>query len=183
VTKEIEVNKALVAKLTLYLPFSDVHDYKEKKFKATLLRDMSGVVVTMPTVATFLFNNVAELHALEGTEVCRATERSHKVVGVLIKGNNMAQLKEVTYLFPKGMTCNNKLFNQTVSGDLKLSNNLRFLQTVEGTITQMNPFIFWEMAIDGETRRLETSSSADDEDAINKAMKRMSNMNISAASS
>jgi hypothetical protein len=170
--------------LTLYLPFLDLRDYKAKKFKAQLLRDMSGVFVTLPTVPAFLFNNATQLYALEGGEVCVATERSHKVVGIGIKGNDSAQHKQITYRSSKGVTCNNKLFNDNVSGNLKLSNKLRVLKVVVGAdsagsaMTQLNPFVFWELVIDGEMRRLETKSSADDEDDITKAMERMSSMYI-----
>jgi hypothetical protein len=175
-SKGIKVDKAIVDKLTIYCPFLDLRDYKAKKFKAQLLRDMSGVVVTLPTIPTFLINNVTQLHALEGGEGCVATERSHKVVGVGIKGNDSAQYKQITYRFPKGMTCNNKRFNDNrVSGDLTLSNKLRVLKVAVGAdsagsaMTQLNSFVFWELVIDGD----EEDDIAKATDEITKAMERM----------
>jgi hypothetical protein len=186
-TNEVEVDKEVVSKLSLYLPINDIRDYTGGKYKAVLMRTMDGVIVTMPTVPSFLFNinNVKELHDLEeGKDVCPASERAHKIVATSIKANDAKQVKQVTYQFPASMTCNNKHWNDS-AGDLKLWNNLRFLEVEVGkqadgtSMMQMMPLVYWSLVVDGETRRIETKTSPNGVDEITKAMNRMSKMKIS----
>jgi hypothetical protein len=62
IRKEVKVDKQLVDKLTIYLPFQEIRDYKAKKFKAELTLDMSAVVITTPTVPPFLFLEAGLIH-------------------------------------------------------------------------------------------------------------------------
>jgi hypothetical protein len=92
----------------------------------------------MPTVPFFLFGDVAQMHALEApSDLCVATKKTHTVSGVAIKGNKACQQKEVTYKFPKGMTCSNKHFSDKDFGKFKLSNLLVFSKQLSGRIARL----------------------------------------------
>jgi hypothetical protein len=182
--REVEFNKTIVSKLTIYLPITDLRDFTEKqRFKASLLENFDGVRITMPTMPSYLMQaeDIESLHAQEGTNKCWPTERSHKVLGVALEANESQQTKQVTYRFPDGMTCNNKLFNDDVGDDYKLAANLRFKEVIIGKgaggvdVKQLCPLVFWQIAIDSETPNLETKKAASDNDFA-KAMERMSNM-------
>jgi hypothetical protein len=184
VTNKVEVDNELVSKFSFYLPINNIHDYTGGKSKATLIHGMEAVIISMRTVPYCFSKNVHDLHALEeGTDLCPAIKRFHKVVGTAIKSNNTKQAKQVTYQFPESMTCNNNHWNNS-SGDLKLWNILCFLlvkagKNVDGRkMTQVMPFIFWSLLIDGKTCHLETKASLHGLNKITKAMKHMSNMNI-----
>ena len=94
-------------------------------------------------------------------------------------------MKQVTYRFPDGRTCNNKLFNDDVGGDSKLSAKLRVMQVIIGKdgegkdVQQLCPLVFWQIAIDGETRNLETKKSASTNEFA-MAMELMSNMMLNS---
>jgi hypothetical protein len=74
--------------------------------------------------------------------------------------------REVIYAFPKGMTCNNKSFNDESDGtkpndDFELKTTIAFDVTdLEGTETQktfnLHPFIVWEVAVDDENDSRDT---------------------------
>jgi hypothetical protein len=169
VARDIDSKSELIDKLTLYLPILDIRDYKDHKYKAGLLGDFSGVVVKMPSVPNFLFGDVAQMHNLEAvSNLCVPTQKAHKVHGYAINANELCQVKEITYKSPKGMTCTNKHFNEKENGGCSLVNSLRLFKAVVGWDSTVNKeikqkiiFCYWQMPVDGETRRIEETSVID----------------------
>jgi hypothetical protein len=143
-----------------------------------LLRDYTGVAVMMPTMPQFLYENVEMLQAHE-TNADEQTKEVHQVQVVSLLENKLGQIKKVTYRFPIGdnMTCNNKNFNVGASGDFDLEPKLCILPTETGkkadgttAVTQIFPYVFWEMAIDGETCCLANKKATSNADDIEKAL-------------
>jgi hypothetical protein len=176
-SNEVKVGDELVSKMTLYLPFCDLRDYNGGRFRAVLLRDCTGVEVTMPTVPRFLYENADTVQSSEANGDER-TKEAHQVQAVSLLGNEVGQVKKVIYRFSgESMTCNNKTFNDEATGDFNLVPKPRVLNAVTGKradgteIKQLFPYVFWEMAIDGgETRRLANKKSTNPADDIEKAM-------------
>jgi hypothetical protein len=173
---EVKVDDELVSKMTLYLPINDLRDYNSGRFRAVLLRDYTGVAVTMPTVSRFLYENADAVQSNEAKGDER-TKEAHQVQAVSLLGNEMGQVKKVTYRFSgESMTCNNKTFNDEATGDFNLVPKLRVLNIETGKradgkhIKQLFFYVFWEMAVDGETRRLANKKSSNNADDIEKAM-------------
>jgi hypothetical protein len=186
VGKEVQVgekgNEEIVDKMVIMLPIPDFHDYKEKKYKASLLSDRSGVIITKPTVPNFLIQAVPTIYKLEGEAACSAMMRAHQIAAVSIQEMESKQTRQVVYKFPEGMTCNTRFFNDK-EGELKLANTYRMLRVIirakSGTkeeVSQLCQMVRWEMAIDGQTRRLLTKKSDDEDDILDSAMHRMSLM-------
>jgi hypothetical protein len=175
-SNEVKVGDELVSKMTLYLPFCDLRDYNGGRFRAVLLRDYTGVEVTMPTVPRFLYENADTVQSSEANGDER-TKEAHQVQAVSLLGDEVGQVKKVIYRFSgESMTCNNKTFNDEATGAFNLVPKPRVLNAVTGKradgteIKQLFPYVFWEMAIDGETRRLANKKYTNHVDDIEKAM-------------
>jgi hypothetical protein len=97
VSNEVKVGDELVSKLTLYLPFFDFSG----RFRAVLLRDYTGVAITMPTVPRYLYENAERVQA-KNPVVDERTKEAHQVQAVSLLGNEIGQVKKTTYRFPPG---------------------------------------------------------------------------------
>jgi hypothetical protein len=177
ISEGVKVGDELMRKMALYLPICDLRDYNGGRFKAVLLRDFSGVAVTMPTVPRFLYENAEKVQACGDDR----SKEAHQVQAVSLLENEVGQIKKVTYRFPGegSMTCNNKTFNETAPGGFELEPKLQVVNAVTMTradgkeITQLFPYVYWEMAIDGATKSLANKKSTNNADDIEKAMTSM----------
>jgi hypothetical protein len=177
---DIKIGKELIDAITIYKPLYDMRD--RKKTKAVLHEDGGGITITEPSVASFLIKEVAAIHNLEGNDNCVPTEQAHKITATGIQTNEVRGTKQVHFMFPDGVTCKSDHYN-TKNGRLK--NNFRLLSSIVekkpkpvDNIVQLVPYIFWKVTIDGEARNLESQTSDNDEDDLENAKTRMSNMKI-----
>lgn len=172
----VKVGNHVMSKLMPILPICNLHDYHGSRFKAVFLCDFTGVAITMPTVLRFLYENADIIQACVA-DGNKQTKEAHQVQFVSLLGNRVGQVRKVTYHFSrKSMTCNNKTFNDEATGDFNLVPKPRVLNAVTGKradgteIKQLFPYVFWEMAVDSETRRLANKKSTKYADDIEKAM-------------
>lgn len=99
----------VVDALTIYCPLVDVEDFKNKRIKAHLLPDGSGIEVTWPTLPDYFRDNV-RIQGLEDTE-CERTALRHSTFVTSFKNDEKRQLKKIFLNFPDKITCNSKHFN------------------------------------------------------------------------
>jgi hypothetical protein len=171
----------LVDALTFTLEISDMRDYEDKKYSATLLEDGTGIEVVVPTLPHWLYNNVDELEKKEQAEACSATFTDHKVFATNMRENRLRQTKRTTLRFPDEMTCNKMYFNGEEKDPFKLQDNLRIVnydweQKKVKVCTFGKIYIWWKVAIDGESRRMAEEKKLKDpiENALAAAIKSMS---------
>jgi hypothetical protein len=179
--KNILIDKTqLIDALVIFKPIFDVRDAKGKnKIRASMLPDGDGIVVTEPTLPTFMMEMTNEMHALEGEDNgCVPTYQAHRVAVTDIKKSAGRQTKEVVLRFPDGIRCKMEHFNGKKDG-LKLSNNLRILPGELGTGGADTTFayIFWKLPID-EKQRLLQEEAEDSDDDLDEALLRMSKMSV-----
>lgn len=99
------------------------------------------------------------------------------------KKNKKVQKKEISFLFPDGLTCNTRYFNSTSTNPraTDLVTHFRFIGVMSeytddesSKLPQFSSYIFWKIAINGPHRT--TDLSDDTEEDISEAYKRMSRM-------
>jgi hypothetical protein len=130
----------------------------------------------MPTVPLFLRKEVAAIHKLEGDAVCIRTMKEHSIVATAINSKDSRQTKDVILNFPNEITCSLNHFGNSAK---KLKKEFRILDIkVSDTFTYKAIYLFWQIAIEGEARLIETKNSDDSEDPIAMAEERMSKMNV-----
>ena len=184
---KIVIGTELVDALTIYKPIYDARDFKSKKIKASLLSDGTGIVFTEPSLPFFFTSEITQMHELEGRSSCASTLRKHTVVANAIKGNIHRQTKEVTLLFPDGMTCNNRHFNGNPNEFSRgLKSNFRMLevqidQDLHTNYMDKCNYVFWKVVIDGEAQIMETARDSDEDDEWNTAFERVEKLRISGA--
>jgi hypothetical protein len=145
------------------------------KTKAVLSPDGDYIKVTEPSIPTYLRKDVEAIHKLEGT-VCIPVKREHKIIATDIKTKDWQQSKETILNLPEGVICKADYFGNTKG---RLKNEFRTIQfKVSDSMNQVAPFLFWQISIDREARRLERQDSEDSEDPFAAAQKRMSEINI-----
>jgi hypothetical protein len=101
--------------------------------------------------------------------ICASLPKKHiRFHGFAINANELCQRKEITYKFPKGMTCMNKHFNEKEDGRCNLANLLCLFEAVVRwddaaykETKQKIIYCYWHMVIDGEMRRIEERSIND----------------------
>jgi hypothetical protein len=174
--------------ISIYLPVLDVRDYHNKKYKAVLLSDRTGIRVTIPTLPQYQVDHVEEIHALEGSGACESTLLMHTAQAKAIKKRTIRQTKHLILSFPFGMTCNNKHFNYKNSVDeevkMKLKVTFRLLAVDSKKEDEETPkvhtkaYVFWKIVIDGEKRYYEDSEEDSSEDDFADAELRMSNLSV-----
>lgn len=152
----------VVDALTVYCPLVDVEDFKNKRIKAQLLPDGSGIEVTWPTLPDY-FRDHKKIQGLEDTE-CERTALRHSTFVRSFKNDEKRQSKKIFLNFPDQITCNSKHFNAgKENGQLKT--NFRFTTAKfqvpnwtrdaenisdadeDGTVPYIRFFVFWKVVI------------------------------------
>jgi hypothetical protein len=146
--------KEVIDFLTIYKPLFDVRDANESKIKASLLSDGTGITITEPTLPTYFFTEVKEMHDLEGDDLCVPLFRAHAVAATGIKMRDSGRLIQSTLRFPVGIKCYSEHVNSSDknSNSLRLKSNLRVLKVDVGElngspIENCVHYIFWKVAI------------------------------------
>jgi hypothetical protein len=171
---DIEIGSEFVDAIHLYQPIHDPRDVQVTK--AVLDASGAHIRITMPTVPLFLRKDVVAIHKLEGDAACVRTMKEHGIVATAINSKDSRQTKDVILSFPDDITCNVKHFGNSVK---KLKKEFRILEfKVSETFTHKALYLFWQVAIEREARRIETKDSDDSEDPIELAQKRMLMMNV-----
>ena len=128
VAKDVEITgNVLVEKLVVMAALQDFRDYKDKKYKASLLPDHTGFIVTRPCFPSFFLEDLGKIYDPDTNTDRVATRLSHSVAACTIKETVSQQTRQVVYKFPNGMTCNNCSFNKE-GGEVKLTNNFQMVQ-------------------------------------------------------
>jgi hypothetical protein len=179
---EVQVDKSVVDKLTIYKPIFDMDDYDLLIYKASLTKGGVGITITEPTIPGYLWKNPSKIQALIDADhdKCSKSELTYKTIRMDMKENREHRSHDVTYYFPEDMTCNNRHFNGSKKNDGEKQELFTemFVYELElgldeegNTITQFCPFVVWRMAINGEEKKTD-----DDDDGIrgtNKALARL----------
>lgn len=173
-TNDIEKGLELVDSIRIYKPLFDARDFK--KTKAVLSPDGDYIKITEPSTPAYLIKEVDILHDLEGTNQCIPSLREHKIIATDIKTKDWRQTKSTILTLPDDLACKIDHFGNT-KGKLKANFRMQKLK-VSGSLEQVITFVFWQVAIDREARRLERQDSDDSEDAYDNAAKRMSGLNL-----
>jgi hypothetical protein len=178
----IEIDKKeLIDSISIYMPLCDGRDYKN--IKAVLHDNGGGFLVTEPAVPFYMIKEVAQLHSLEGKNVCEDAMKMHKMVATAISKKQRHE-KQVHFLFPDGIVCKANHFSNSKA---KMKMNFRMMdillkkgdpQLQTADVVQTVAFVFWRIAIDQEARHLERAASEDLEDEFTKATQCMSQMQI-----
>jgi hypothetical protein len=192
---DVKFEDEILNTLTIYIPVPDARDGKQKKYKATLLSDGSGIRVMMPSMPFYFIQAVDAIHSLEvggdtdagsaSTAICEQTKLKHLALATAMRTTRTRQVKELVFRFPDKMTCTNSHYNKRKSpADLKLKNNLRMLDVEVDKDADGDPvihtmtFIFWKVVIEGEVQKLEAAADSESDDDWTEATKRMSHMRL-----
>lgn len=178
VAKDVLKNHQLLDVVTIIMPLQDMRDAMKKKITASLLHDGSGMVITVPSVPSYLIHKVDALHGLEAAKnKCEKTGNAHKALANAIKTNPERSIKKIILKFPLGVKCKTEFFNHKDLYKLKL--NIRLLKDNvdmgSGTnIEVTNCFIFWKLVVDQETRSVQEDTGNESDDDLNESIQRMS---------
>jgi hypothetical protein len=169
---EVQVNNAVVDKLTIYKPIFDMDDYDLKLYKAYLTKNGTGITITEPTIPGYLWKNATKIQETidqDSRSLCQKSEITFKTIRMHLKKNKEYRSHDVTYYFPQDITCNNRYFNGSKKTDGEKQELITDMfvydlplgkDSSEDDIIQYCPYIVWRMAIDGEEKQIED----DDED-------------------
>jgi hypothetical protein len=158
----------VVDALTIYRPLDDAQDFLDKRIKAQLLPDQSGIEVTWPTLPDY-FRDHKTIQALEGRNVCERTALRHSTFVGSFKNDNQRHMKKIFLHFPDKMTCNSNHFNdgkekghlktyfRLVPGTLKIPNS-------SDTIDYFRPFVFWKVVVNTKVPEQVANENTTDED-------------------
>jgi len=127
-------SKKIVTKLRILKHIPDVKDIEKGRYSAKLSATGDGIFATEPAQPDYLAcrDNVDAITAcIEGENVCDQTKAVYEAVTTAMKKNVDLRSREVIYAFPKGMTCNNKSFNDESDGtkpndDFELKTTIAF---------------------------------------------------------
>lgn len=150
----------VVDALTIYRPLDDVQDFLNKRIKAQLLPDGSGIEVTWPALPGY-FSDFKKIQALEGSGVCDRTQLRHSTFVSSFKNDEKRQVKKIILHFPDQMTCNSNHFNAGKEhGQLKTVFRMApasfktpdFTLDPEnpdddGIVRYIQPFVYWKVVI------------------------------------
>jgi hypothetical protein len=155
--------------------------------KAEMLEDGTGILVSQPSVPSFLIKDVKQMHELDKDEgFTESLMRDHLVTANAIDKRKEHQTQQVEFRFPPGITCNTKHFKNKPA-DNRLRNNKRLctVTVIPGATkgaapiqTQDIPFILWRMTVDKEDRHVELVDDSDLDEDLASMYARTSNMRI-----
>ena len=168
-------SKEVVDVVSVYKCAVDARDTMD--IKAEMLEDGTGILVSQPSVPSFLIKNVKQMYAYDKNDdtkedFAEALMRDHLVTANAIDKRKERQTQQVELRFPPGVTCNTKHFKNKPT-DNRLRNNKRLctVTVIPGPTkddppikTQDIPFILWRMTVDKEDRHVEQEDSDSDED-------------------
>jgi hypothetical protein len=164
-------SKEVVDVVWIYKCAVDARDAMD--IKAQMLEDGTGILVTQPSVPSFMIKDVKQMHDADMAEAfAEPLLRDHLVQANAIDKRKERQSQQVEYKFPPGITCNTNHFKSKPS-DNRLRNNKRLCKVtvIPGAAkgdppiqTQDIPFILWRMTVDKEDRHVEQQDSDSDED-------------------
>jgi hypothetical protein len=177
--KNSDQNKGdfVVDALTIYRPLDDVKDFLNKRIKAQLLSDGSGIEVTWPALPDY-FRDFKKIQALEGRDVCERTQLRHSTFVSSFKNDDARHLKKIILHFPDQMTCNSNHFNAGKEhGQLKTVFRMApasfklpdFTPDPDNpddddTVHYLQPFVYWKVVINKKvTEQVAHESTAVDE--------------------
>jgi hypothetical protein len=176
-------SKEVVDVVLVYKCAVDARDAMD--IKAEMLEDGTGILVSQPSVPSFLIKDVKQMHEYDKKEgFAESLMQDHLVTANAIDKRKERQTQQVEYRFPAGITCNTKHFKNKPA-DNRLRNNKRLCTvTVIPGATKADdpiqeqdiPFILWRMTVDKEDRHVEQDSDSDEDLASMYA--RTSNMTI-----
>jgi hypothetical protein len=142
--------------------------------KAEMLEDGTGILVSQPSLPSFLVKDVKQMHELDKDEgFTKSLMRDDLVMANAIDKRKERQTQQVKSRFPPGITCITKHFKNKPANN-KLRNNKRLctVTVIPGATkgaapiqTQYIPFILWRMTVDKEDCHVELVDDSDsDED-------------------
>ena len=174
----------LIDTVTVMFHVADLRDYQDERIKAALLPGGEGFVLYQPMQPYFMYANSDDLkkfkHTIDGAP------NAHKAAANRVCNKPADQrIKEVTYMFPDDMTCNQKYFNDEDEPEF-LQNKFVMFKTECGEvgnkkIFQQCAYVSWEFVIEREARVLKTKKKKkkqDRGDEVAEAMKGMLEMSM-----
>ena len=174
-------SKEMVDVVSVYKCMVDARDLLVTT--AEMLEDGTGILVSQPSLPSFLIKEVKQIHESEKKEFfCESLMRDHLVMANAIDKRKERQPQEVELKFPPGITCNTKHFKNKAA-DNRLKNNMRLCKTtvIPGATktdapdqTQEIPYILWRMTVDKEDRHVEFAADSDSDDDLIAMYKRTS---------
>lgn len=175
--------------LKILLPIHDSNMYrdeaKKKKIKASLLPGGKGIEIKIPAMTTCMTKGTEVVHNQEDDRDASA-KLQHDIAATYFLTHDEVQMKKITFLFPPGITCNNKFFNGKNTDDtpLKLKEHFRLgavssvYKDHDGdTLNTLSPFVWWKMPIN-ERRVRNTTVESDSDSDVGKAYTRMGNLKV-----
>jgi hypothetical protein len=178
-------SKEVVDVVSVYRCAVDARD--AASIKAEMLEDGTGILVSQPSVPTFLIKDVKQMHGLEKNEgFTESLMRDHLITANAIEKRKERQTQQVEFRFPPGITCNTKHFGNKAT-DNRLRNNKRVctVTVIPGANkkdppikTQDISFILWRVTVDKEDRHVELADDSDSDDDLASMYARTSDMKI-----
>lgn len=186
-TKKTKVVNAL----KIMFPLHDSSMYrdarKKKKIKASLLPGGKGIEIKLPSMTTCMVHGTELVHNQED-DVDESSKLQHDVAAAYFIQNEDVQYKTITFLFPHGITCNNKYFNGTTddNNSNKLKEHFRlgavnsvYKDSDGDNISIVAPFMWWKMVInDRKARSTNMDSDSDSDLELQAAYERMKNVRM-----
>lgn len=168
---EIPVGKVRLNALFIYKPLFDCQD----NVNASLLEDGTGIVVTEPTIPSYMVDQHEKMHTLESqespSELYLAAFHAHTVLVALLRKENKRTTKKSILRFPDNIKCTLEHFN--VRDGQKLENKFRLLPDLDAieNETTFNNYVVWILAVENTIQSLDLvgkDSKADISNAINR---------------
>jgi len=162
------------------------------KLGAKFRADRGGVNIKVPSMPTPLYNQHAKVlqamacafdpvdcpEALK-TPICLSTEKTYKTEATRIASSERNKFKIIQLNFPKGVTCNNRDFNNDASeGDQTLVTRIASMTATDPAFKDSHgnllefpfSFGFWKCVQDGTEQQAVTPPKSDKTGAITKMM-------------
>jgi hypothetical protein len=132
--------------------------------KARLSPLGDALIVTGPTLPKFLYRrDLTETIVFKKKADSNTTNKREKVFTTMTQDKSLHTV-DLTFKFPDGISCNNKVFNNNKKGnpqaeDFHIVSKFHVFTEKVGTdktgtdIVQSIPFFVWEMAVDNEEQQ------------------------------
>ena len=179
---DITTGNQVVDAITIYKPLEDIQDFREKRIKAALFEDGSGIKVCWPSIPAFFFD-VERMHAVDGTHVCEPTMRSHRVAVTAVSSDQNRRVRQIFIHFPDGITCNNNHFNEGIEDGLGLKSIFKMIPKVvtlpDGTQQRyIQAYIKWKVVITNEMTRQLAPTQDNQENDFQDAIEMLNNLGV-----